>query len=265
MTHVGEEDISTADERTGLSRRSALVAMAGTGLALGPAVSAWAAPSDDAEPAPLDTPDGPDDQGVSRIPVEGVADGGTAAWETDTFELVALTWTGDDAPEPYVRVRTDGVWSPWSALPPDEHTAGESDVAGTEPLWVSGANAVEVSVAGDVPDDLTLTLIHPAPAPRSALSAAEPDAVTTAGVPGRWMIDKPTIRSRAAWGADESLRQNQDGVAYGDVRGAFVHHTATTNSYTSAEVRGRIPSSDRRAHEVLQLPVLRSGRYRQLP
>ncbi|HIZ36897.1 MAG TPA: N-acetylmuramoyl-L-alanine amidase [Candidatus Ruania gallistercoris] len=233
--------MSSTTARTALTRRSALVALAGTGLAVGPAIGAWAAPPDDDDPAPLTTPEGPDDQGMSRIPVEGVGDGRTAAWETEPFELVALTWTGDSAPEPYVRVRTDGVWSPWSALPADEHTAGGADVAGTEPLWTRGADAVEVSVAGEVPEDLSLTLVHPEPMPRSALSAPEPDA-TTAGVPGRWIIDKPTMASRANWGADESLRQNQDGVAYGDVRGGFVHHTATANSYSSGEVRGIIRS-----------------------
>lgn len=242
MVHMGNDDMNTNDERTGLTRRSALVALAGSGLALGPALGAWAAPPDDADPAPLTTPEGPDGDGVSRIPVEGVGGGRTAAWETDPFELVALTWTSGGDPEPFVRVRTDGEWSPWSALPPDEHTAGGAEVAGTEPLWTRGADAVEVSVAGEVPDDLSLTLIHPEPMPRSALSAPEPNTATTAGVPGRWIINKPTMASRANWGADESLRQNQDGVAYGDVRGGFVHHTATANSYSSGEVRGIIRS-----------------------
>lgn len=245
MARMPTDDMSTPGKRFTLTRRSALVGLAGTGLALGPALTAWAAPPDDgASPAPLQTPpQGPDRRGVSRIPVQGVQGGSTAAWGTQDFELVALTWTGSSVPQPYVRVRTDGAWTPWTAMPADEHTAGGADVAGTEPLWVRSADAVEVAVSGEVPDDLALTLIHPEPLTRSMMAAAEPTAtVAAAGVPGRWIVPKPTMASRANWGADESLRQNQDGVAYGDVRGAFVHHTATSNDYSGSEVRGIIRS-----------------------
>ncbi|WP_211218215.1 N-acetylmuramoyl-L-alanine amidase [Ruania albidiflava] len=244
MAQFPRDDEHAAGEHTGLSRRGALIGLAGAGLALGPAAAALAAPSDDADPAELQSaPDGPSDQGVSRIPVQDVGGGSTAAWQVEAFELVALTWTGAAEPEPFVRVRTDGVWSSWTALPADGQQTGDAEVTGTEPLWVRSADAVEVSVTGDVPSDLELTLVHPEPVSQAATTGPEPTAtVAAAGLPGRWIVPKPTMASRANWGADESLRQNQDGVQYGDVRGGFVHHTATSNSYSSGEVRGIIRS-----------------------
>ena len=244
MALLPEEEMHAAETPTGLTRRGALIGMAGAGLTLGPGVSALAAPPDDGDPQELQSPsETPSEEGVSRIPVQELSSAGRAAWQAEPFELVALTWTGEAEPEPFARVRTDGTWSSWTELPADGQKAGEDGVTGTEPLWVRRADAVEVSVTGDLPDDLELTLIHPEPLSDAAATAAEPTAtVASGGVPGRWIVPKPTMASRANWGADESLRQNQDGVEYGDVRGAFVHHTATSNSYTSDEVRGIIRS-----------------------
>ncbi|RKN37405.1 peptidoglycan recognition protein family protein [Streptomyces hoynatensis] len=45
---------------------------------------------------------------------------------------------------------------------------------------------------------------------------------------------RPGIVSRADWGADEDLRE-EDFVYTGDVRTVFVHHTAGTNAYSCAE------------------------------
>ncbi|NAZ78350.1 hypothetical protein GTQ99_23505, partial [Kineococcus sp. T13] len=48
-------------------------------------------------------------------------------------------------------------------------------------------------------------------------------------------VPQPTIRSRAEWGADESLRRG--GVGYsGTIKAAVVHHTADGGSYSAAEV-----------------------------
>ena len=81
MTHMRNDDMSTAETGTGLTRRSAPGGPAGSGLALGPAVGAWAAPDDDEDPSALQSPpEGPDSEGVSRIPVEDVGGGRTAAW-----------------------------------------------------------------------------------------------------------------------------------------------------------------------------------------
>ncbi len=45
---------------------------------------------------------------------------------------------------------------------------------------------------------------------------------------------QPTIRTRAQWGADESLRSRKP--KYGTVRAGFVHHTVTANDYAREQV-----------------------------
>ena len=46
---------------------------------------------------------------------------------------------------------------------------------------------------------------------------------------------KPTIYSRAQWGANERMR-DQSAPSYGTVKTGFIHHTVNTNSYTAAQV-----------------------------
>src|SRR6185436_11332750 len=49
---------------------------------------------------------------------------------------------------------------------------------------------------------------------------------------------KPVIYSRAAWGANESLRRGAP--SYGQVQLGFVHHTVSANNYTAAQVPAMI-------------------------
>jgi hypothetical protein len=49
------------------------------------------------------------------------------------------------------------------------------------------------------------------------------------------VANKPTIYSRAQWGANEKIRE-QTAPTYGSVHGGFVHHTVNANDYTAAEV-----------------------------
>lgn len=46
---------------------------------------------------------------------------------------------------------------------------------------------------------------------------------------------KPTIYSRAQWGANEKLR-DKSSLHYGTVKTGFIHHTVNANDYTAAEV-----------------------------
>ena len=157
-----------------------------------------------------------------------------AVIESDPFELLGVTWDrGETSPAIKVRVRSGTEWTAWQELTAG-HDADESSRPGTDPLWVGRADAVEVQASaegGALPAGLSVDLVQPSAA---AVSDEEVDASTDA-VPAV-SYPRPTMRSRASWGADESLRQNQDGVWYGEVRGSFVHHTATTNDYSSAEV-----------------------------
>ncbi|KQX69920.1 hypothetical protein ASD06_02655 [Angustibacter sp. Root456] len=141
--------------------------------------------------------------------------------------------------EVQVRTRSHGQWGAWQALDTDDAhgpdttgpgaAEGRAARSGTAPLVVTGAEAVQVRVEGSAPAPSTrVELVDPGEkAADPTAGATRPDAAAAAA-------SRPTIYSRKAWGADESLRKG--GVAYGSVQAAFVHHTVSTNSYTAAEV-----------------------------
>ena len=175
--------------------------------------------------------------------------------------VTGVTWTGA-APEGLameVRSRTDGSWSAWRSLNYDaEHAPSPSSAEasnarpGTDPFVVGDVDDVQLRVSsddGDLPEDLALSVVDPgasvpaattspsAPSSASTLSAtadttAEPAA--TVPVQTHQTTPAPTISSRAAWGADERLRDCC--VVYGEVHAGYVHHTVNSNSYTRAEV-----------------------------
>ncbi|WP_116947454.1 FG-GAP-like repeat-containing protein [Jiangella endophytica] len=177
---------------------------------------------------------------------------GTGPIETDPFDVAAVTWpAAEGATDVHLLVRARGAeaWTPWYELHDDGHAPdpGTPEAAdarrGTDPVIVPGSEAIELRVeapdGGELPEGLELTLIDPgttaadAAAEPAEAAAAPAEAATTAGT--RASAPKPVIYSRAAWGADESLREQTDPL-YGDVQGGFVHHTAGTNTYTEAEV-----------------------------
>ncbi len=152
--------------------------------------------------------------------------------------VMGVSWAAGSAADTVVqyRARTAAGWGGWEAVD-SEGDGGEAGTsvpgarAGSDPIVVTGATHVQVRVlgsAGQDPVDARLTLIDPknAAADASAGSLAPGSAAAAAATP--W------INSRAAWGADESIRK--DSPAYGQVRGAVVHHTAGTNDYTQAQV-----------------------------
>ncbi|MEO7270356.1 MAG: peptidoglycan recognition protein [Knoellia sp.] len=160
--------------------------------------------------------------------------------------VVGVTWLDPAVPgkgdvgDVQVRTRDHRTWSAWEELHvddshgPDQGTAEAARARrGSAPLVVVGADYVQVRVAtrtGRVPKDLRVDLIDPgatsADAPASTLPSASAGGV------------RPTIRTRAEWGADESIRKGSP--SYGTVDVGFVHHTAGSNSYTAAEVPGII-------------------------
>ncbi|PSL03119.1 VCBS repeat protein [Haloactinopolyspora alba] len=190
----------------------------------------------------------------------------TRKLEVEPFELAALTWKGDAEITAWVRTRSEGTWSSWYELPggadhapnhtPDQGAGNASGPTasgpttpgttepgtrhGTDPLIVERSDAVQVRVDapdGAVPDSLRLDLVAPGDDPASvsdAPTASTQEAAQGAAVAGA-RVPRPRIRSRAAWGADESLRG--DPPDYGEIRGAFVHHTVNTSRYS----RSRVP------------------------
>ncbi len=157
------------------------------------------------------------------------------------YATVGVTWSGSVAPADLtveVRTAVTGVpgWGEWEELELEPSTDGVVD--GTEPLVVGEVARVQARVTGLAArtiTDLALSVIDPGtsgadatvPTPDPAQSASG-SAVAAAAPPA------PTIYSRATWGADESMMTWTP--RQGDVRGAAIHHTAGTNTYTSAQV-----------------------------
>lgn len=177
------------------------------------------------------------------------------------FSLVGVVW--DDANAELhgtVQVRTRAVgtadWSGWQDVEthshehaPDPETAENEPGAArgaTAPLWVGESDGVEVRVRQEsgegvpLPEGMRLELVDPGEedAPRALLPRmdAETDADTALAPAAKPYIGpRPGIVTRKGWGASESLREK--GFVYTkSVKAAFVHHTATGNGYTCAQV-----------------------------
>jgi N-acetylmuramoyl-L-alanine amidase len=156
--------------------------------------------------------------------------------------VVGVTWASSSDPAPdtiELRTRAGQTWSEWTRLSVEDEHAPDPDSAeavrsrpGTEPMVVKGADAVQVRVQADdqrPPRDLELELVDPGASAADA-TVGQRSGATAAAAPAR-----PQIYTRADWGADETLR-DQDPPDYGQVLGAFVHHTAGTNTYSADEV-----------------------------
>src|SRR5665213_4304973 len=148
-----------------------------------------------------------------------------AEHDTAPFRLVGLSWRHDPsitALQAQVRVRTDGVWTPWQDEQASDLGAdGSSRDAelqtrdATEPLWVGHADAVEArvtAVTGSNPQDLRVDLVDP------GSSAADNSVGATASAQQSAVAatTQPAIITRAMWGADEGLRTRAcpSGVEY---------------------------------------------------
>lgn len=173
------------------------------------------------------------------VPLQGIArdapagEGRTIAaiprTPTRAFSLAGISWD-DPAADPRLvvtlRAKSQGKWGSWRTI----RTTGDrlADTArrgASEPLWMGRSDAVQARVgllSGGVPRGLRLELVDPG-------VASVDGKVRPRGAGGR-----PAIVSRAAWGADESLREAD--FKYTDtVKVVFVHHTADSNTYSCAD------------------------------
>lgn len=163
--------------------------------------------------------------------------------DTKPFSLLGVTWDHDPAVgdvQAWARTRTEGTWSGWQDLggladeQPDRVSpdTGASLRGGTSPFWVGSADGVQARLdvlSGEEPKGLRLSLVDPGESAADGPSAA--GALSTAHAASR----APVIRSRAEWGADESLRRGSPSYA-GSVRAVTIHHTASTNDYSAEDV-----------------------------
>ena len=188
------------------------------------------------------------DPAAAQEPVDGALRGVVGARRTvlltsrrGTAEhgLVGVTWRLDPAVrvvEAWARSRTGGAWSSWTLVggqadeAPDGAEAAATVRLGTAPLWVGTSDGVQVRVdvlSGPDPRDLRVALVDPGESSADAVAAEPTAALRAAGA--------PVVRSRAAWGADESLRRAAPSYA-SSVRAVVVHHTASSNDYGPADV-----------------------------
>lgn len=169
--------------------------------------------------------------------------------------VLGLTWhsrggEADDGARVELRSRTGATWSEWEQVelldappgagagPGDRPLADETQVRGTEPMAVIGAEQVQVRLLpqdGQVVLDAEVSVWDPGSAAADLAPTDTVDLpadVTADMAPGS--APMPVIHSRAAWGADESLRTWNPSL--GNIQGAIVHHTAGVNGYTAAQV-----------------------------
>ncbi|WP_052436449.1 N-acetylmuramoyl-L-alanine amidase [Georgenia sp. SUBG003] len=187
---------------------------------------------------------------------------------TDEFLVAGLTWEAGqrlaaDA-QVFVRVEEDGVWSEWEETSHEEGMSGTGEAAaGTDPFVTGGAQTIQVRVTGaaaELPDNLAITVLStedlqtPPPATEAVESAPIPVPTVAPAAPGSSAVvpagtvaasvaaspvattvvpPRPSVISRAGWGADE--RKMTWRPTYRALRAAVVHHTAGTNTYTWSE------------------------------
>ena len=173
----------------------------------------------------------------------------TAPRSSGAFEALGLTWAAERGlgeVTAYARVRQNGAWTAWHALDADEehepdftHPEAARQRAGTAPWYMGRADGwqVRLAVSGRAPRDVKVSLVDPG---RSAADGAIGRSPVW-GASAEAAAARPTIVTRSQWGADESLRDGRP--SYSDtITMGFVHHTDTSNSYTSAGAAAMVRS-----------------------
>ncbi|MCA1711904.1 MAG: N-acetylmuramoyl-L-alanine amidase [Actinobacteria bacterium] len=147
------------------------------------------------------------------------------------IDFIGVLWDGEGHGHdvaPQVRVRTDGTWGPWQTLVEDGADSGHGWASGL--LSVGGASAYQVR---GVP-------AHAVAARAAAINTTDGPLETVAYEAASAAAAATPCRSRADWGADESLRASNDAFDYHRPQVMTVHHTAGANGSVdpSATVRG---------------------------
>jgi len=170
----------------------------------------------------------------------------TAPSAVSSFSTIGVTWRAGTAAAGtvvQVRARTGGRWSAWSDLEVDAPGSGDRPNAsggrlhrdGTQPAYVGPSDGYQVQVSspsGQSPADVQVVAVDPGSSP------ADANAASGGGVPASSAVaeaSQPTIISRAAWGANESLK-NCGPTIMSTVKAVVVHHTVSVNGYSSSSV-----------------------------
>lgn len=178
----------------------------------------------------------------------------TAQVRTAPYSLVGVTWDADqptavspDDLQVLVRTRSQGTWQAWTQLATDsgdrpaaEETEGQTRAArvGSSPYFSGPSNGIQVRVdsqTGVLPTGLRADLVDP--------GASDADSHLVASVPSaaQAAAGKPAVITRAQWGADEKLR-NGSATYEPTMKVLFVHHTATSNTYSKDQAAAAMRS-----------------------
>jgi hypothetical protein len=144
------------------------------------------------------------------------------------FDLthLAVSWTGQGT-APGLRLRSGTGWSDWHAVHAD-HRGKDGVTSNRSYALLSAPDAVGYELDGDGASDMRVVEMNTAAGP---VAANTPAANLSAG---GHKTGQPYL-SRAAWGADESLRFKPDGTLawgptqYFPLQTLAVHHTVTMN------------------------------------
>ena len=157
----------------------------------------------------------------------------------DGVSVVGVAWpSGDVSSADTFQIRTNsgGVWGAWQTLDRDDSHGPDGAEASrathsTQPYVVTGASQFQVRVLsadGSAPTAASVNVIDPGTSDADGTVGVTPPGSAAASAA------KPTIYTRAQWGADESLRRGTP--EYGQVQVGYVHHTDSANTYTASQV-----------------------------
>jgi hypothetical protein len=161
---------------------------------------------------------------------------------------LAVRWTGSETAAVDIRLAgADGVWGAWRGIHHDEDLESEGGPVMSELIRAHGATRAQVRAIGDArhveivaidtlrgPRSSKLAVGAPAGAAENGSSdggedrdgSAVSSSTTTTTVRTKPRAPQPPVITRAQWGADESIRKNNQ--KYAPIAKLFVHHTVTS-------------------------------------
>lgn len=160
-----------------------------------------------------------------------------AAHDVAPFTMIGVTFSAEPTDVVLVRVRdTASGWTDWNELEvdraegPDSVGRESAGTIGTEPLWVGSADGYEVSLNADDADIATVQVV------REEMRRVVVEAESSAAI---FPTEGLNLNTRAQWGA-RAPRQTP-GIAP-QLKMAVVHHSASTNAYSAAQVPSQLRS-----------------------
>lgn len=159
------------------------------------------------------------------------------------FTTFGFRWRGNSHPQIEVQSYGKNGWSPWTEVPagsdhgPDAGRLllGPIAVPSTARESTRGAKGGSSDPVFTGPSSALRYRVHPRPA---GLKLHFVNVITRPGarVSARASADAPQIVPRSQWAGSKC--PPRDKPSYGEVLGAFVHHTVSTNLYTAAQAPG---------------------------